>query len=291
MFILNRIEEYSKHWSNLNFTEKDDFLKELANFSNNNPEEFYRFIHQIDMDDCETFEIVFQAATKYSNQHFEFIKEDIERLTKHLLKEVLDEDDYYFSLSEIDLKYFLETNAILFHEVIKYLISTISKANPTAVNEAIIDFLESCIWELDKIQDTTEIAGYKRKLYQIESLKKSERTAIKHIFNEEEIDSPAIKYSKIAIGILLLLVAIWSYNDLRVSVNWNTINMKHCTYLSLGIAFVISNIFFKIFNFIKGCLFRFVFSMLIFSCIGLKSVFYVFDLGYMKFIEDWLFSA
>ncbi|MFV0305114.1 MAG: hypothetical protein ACK5IC_06515 [Moheibacter sp.] len=75
MTVLDRLETYSDKWYDIKFSEKNAFLEELALFADTNSDDMYRFANMLDKSDVTTIEIIFQALTKYSTNHFQFIKQ------------------------------------------------------------------------------------------------------------------------------------------------------------------------------------------------------------------------
>lgn len=295
MTILEQLKVYEDSslngWTSKSRTNKEKFMDEIVDFACNNDHEFKSYVTHLEPNGSSVLEIVYEALSKYSDVHFEFLRQETNRMFDLLVKENVDDDDLDV-LDGIALKRFYQYDYDNFKGVLEDLIPKLSSKNDNETNVLLIETIESYILKITEETHKLDVEKLKADLYaQAEQLSRSsEKKLIKEIFNEYK-ENPVSKFSKVALMLVLFGYSLFLYSDFYQTLDLNLFNTKRLIILYLVSGFVLSIFFDFTFRIIKSILLRLIITILILAPIGLKIVFYLINFEKLQFLKDWLFIA
>ncbi|WP_177761219.1 hypothetical protein [Flavobacterium sp. I3-2] len=293
MTILEQLQEFDNfsltNWNKKSNSFKQNFMDEIVDFANDNEAEFKTYVNNLEPDDSSVLEIIYESLSKYSDLHFDFLRQEMDRLFNLLIKEKVDEDDLDV-IDGICIERFYLYDYENFKLIIDNLISKLSPDNTNDMNTFIIETIEDYMIFVTEENQKTDIEKWKKDLYQLyERLERNdEKKLIKEIFNEYK-ENPVSKFSKIILMCVLLGYSIFLISNFKESLDLSLFNTKRFILLYLGSGFVLSTIFDFTFRIIKNMLLRLIISILILGPIGLNIIFYFINNEKLLFLKEWLF--
>lgn len=295
MTILEQLQEFDNfsltNWNKKSNSFKQNFMDEIVDFANDNEAEFKTYVNNLEPQDSSVLEIIYESLSKYSDLHFDFLRQEMERLFNLLIKKKVNEDDLDV-IDRICIERFYLYDYENFKLIIDNLISKLSPDNTNDVNIFIIETIEDYMVFVTEENQKPDIEKWKKDLYQrCDRLeRKDEKKLIKEIFNEYKENSVS-KFSKIILMCALLGYFIFLISNFKESLDLSLLNTKRFVLLYLGSGFVLSTIFDFTFRIIKNMLLRLIISILILGPIGLNIIFYFINNEKLLFLKEWLFVA
>ena len=293
MTILEKLQEFEgfslKKWRKKSYSFKQNFMDEIVDFANDNDAEFKTFVNNLEPHDSSVLGIIYESLSKFSDLHFDFLRQEMGRLFNLLIQEKVDKDGLVV-IDEICIERFYLYDYDNFKQIIDNLISKISPDNTNKINTFIIETIENYIVFVTEKDHKPDIEKWKKDLYQqCDQLKKNdEKKLINGIFNRNKKNLVA-KVSKIILIFVLIGYSIFLIVNFKETPDLSLFNTKRLSLLYLGVGFVLSIIFDFTFRIIKNILLRLVISILILGPIGLKILFYFFNNKKLLFLKEWLF--
>lgn len=293
MTILEQLQEFEdfslKNWNKKSHSFKQNFMDEIVDFANDNEAEFKTYVNNLQPHDSSVLEIIYESLSKFSDLHFDFLRQEMDRLFNLLTKEKVDEDDLDV-IDGICIERFYLYDYENFKLIIDNLISKLSPENTNDVNTFIIETIEDYMVFVTEENQKPDIEKWKKDLYQRSDRleRNDEKKLIKEIFNEYK-ENPVSKFSKIILMCVLLGYSIFLISNFKESLDLSLFNTKRFVLLYLGSGFVLSTIFDFTFRIIKNMLLRLIISMLILGSIGLNIIFYFINNEKLLFLKKWLF--
>lgn len=97
MNVLEQLRVYEdsnlQGWSGKSRTNKEKFMDQIVDFANDNDVEFKTYVTNLEPNGSSVLEIIYEALSKFSDVHFVFLRQEINRLFNLLVKEDVDDDD------------------------------------------------------------------------------------------------------------------------------------------------------------------------------------------------------
>lgn len=294
MTVLEQLQVFEdtslKGWKSKSTTYKQNFMDEIVDFANDNDDQFKIYVSNIVPNESSVLGIIYEALSRFSDVHFDFLRQEINRLLDLLVKGNVNDTDLEV-LHKIEINRFYLYDYDSFKGVLDDLILKLTTENNRKVNVFILVMINNYISRVVEEGHKQDLDKWNTDLYaRLEEFSnKNEKKLILDVLNRQKSLSPISKFSKIALILLLFSYSIFLYSQFSTTLDLSLFNTHRLLILFLGCGFVFSLFFDFSFKIIHNKLLRFLAQMLILGPIGLKIVMGFIDLKSLKFLRDWLY--
>lgn len=141
-----------KSWDKANSKFKRKFFKDLVKFADSNPNDIKNYCLSTIPQDLSSLCIIYEALSEYSNNWYDFLFEEIKRVTE-LAKNKIIKADLLNHLTDIKPENVYDKHEESYIDIINYLTSQLNLNNDNEFNYELLQVIDWFLIDLDEDDD------------------------------------------------------------------------------------------------------------------------------------------